>query len=164
MRQSPLATPNNLQKRQAHIMDIFYLTLSQMLTMFTFILVGYLLRKSNILPESAQSTLSKLETYFLGPALILYTWMNKCTPVTLRENSTLILYGLALVSVAVLLSYPLSRLFVRKAVTPELEYQRNIYKYAMVFANHGFLGNFLVLEIWGSEMFFKYSIFTKYNT
>lgn len=141
-------------------MEIFNLTLTQMLTMFIFILVGYLLRKAGILSESSQLTMSRLETYFFMPALNFYTWMTNCTAQTLKENAILILYGLVLILAAILLSYPLSRLFIRKADNAALDYQRCIYKYAMAFSNYGFLGNFIVLGVWGSEMFFKYSMFT----
>lgn len=141
-------------------MEIFQLTLDQMLTMFIFIIFGYLLRKTNILPESSSVTLSKLETYFLLPVLNFYAWMSNCTISTIKENSVLIFYGAGLILVAVAVSFPLSRLFVRKADTPALDYQRNIYKYALAFGNYGSMGNYIVLGIWGAEAFFRYSMFT----
>lgn len=141
-------------------MEVFQLTLSQMLTMFGFMVVGYLLRKTRILPENAHLTISRLETYFFVPALNLYNWMTNCSADSLMENAPLIVYGLVMVLCAVGLSYPLSRLFVRKTGTSEDEYRRNIYKYAMTFGNFGFMGNFIVLGIWGSEMLFRYSMFT----
>lgn len=141
-------------------MEIFFLTLTQMLKMFTFILVGYVLRKGKVLPRSSDLAMSRLETYFFVPALSLYSWMNNCTKDTLKDNSVLILYGLVIIAFAVVLAYFLCRLFVKKADTEELEYERNIYKYAMTFSNYGFMGNFIVLGIWGNEMFFKYSMFT----
>jgi len=141
-------------------MEIFQLTLTQMLTMFGFMMVGFWLRKSKILPENAYLTMSRLETYFFVPALNLFNWMTNCSADSLAENAPLILYGFFLTAVAVGLSYPLSRLFVRKTDTPEADYRRNIYKYAMTFGNFGFMGNFIVLGIWGSEMLFRYSMFT----
>ncbi|MBQ6876766.1 MAG: AEC family transporter [Lachnospiraceae bacterium] len=141
-------------------MEVFQLTLSQMLTMFIYIIVGYVLRKSKILPENAYLTMSRLETYFFVPALNLHNWMTNCTTSALKENSVLIVYGAVLIACAVGLAYLLCRLFVRKTDNPEEEYQRNIYKYAMTFGNYGFMGNFIVLGIWGSEMLFRYSMFT----
>ena len=138
-------------------MDVFFLTLNQMLTMFIFIAIGYLLRRTKILPETSYLTMSRLETYFFVPALTLITWMTNCTVNSLKENLVLILYGLVLILCAIFLAYPLSKLFVRNVENAELDYQRNIYKYAMTFGNYGFMGNFIVLGIWGSEMFFKYS-------
>ena len=116
-------------------MEVFQLTLNQMLTMFVYIIIGYVLRKSKILPENTYFTMSRLETYFFVPALNLYNWMTNCTTSALKENSMLIIYGAVMVACAVGLAYLLCRLFVRKADTPEAEYQRNIYKYAMTFGN-----------------------------
>lgn len=142
-------------------MQIFNLTLTQMLMMFTLILVGFILRKKSPLPDNSHTVMSKLETFVLAPALSLYNMMTKCNVKTFSENWTLILYGFIMILCAVALSYPLSRLFIRNfKASPELDYQRNVYKYAMTFGNFGFMGNFLVLSVWGSDFFYKYSLFT----
>ena len=141
-------------------MEIFLLTLNQMLLMFLLILVGIIVRKAKILPETATLTLSKLETYILVPALNFYNWSQKCTVSTLIENSKLILYGLALLLLAMGLAYPLSKLFVKNPSNDvELDYERNIYKYALTFGNYGYVGNFIVLNVWGQDAFFQYSMF-----
>ena len=142
-------------------MDIFFLTLSQMLMMFTFILAGFILRKTKILPEVSHLTMSRLETYIFVPALNITNWMKNCTPSTLKENSSLILYGLVIALVAIAAAYPLSGLFIKNySESAELDYKRNIYKYAMTFGNYGFMGNFIVLGVWGDEGLFKYMMFT----
>lgn len=54
----------------------------------------------------------------------------------------------------------MSKFFVRKnTASPELLYQRNIYKYALTFGNYGFMGNFIILGVWGNDFFYKYSLF-----
>lgn len=142
-------------------MDIFFTTLNQMLLMFLLIFVGILLRKNKILPNDTDTVLARLETYVLAPGLTFFSWAENCTPKSLIENAELILYGLILIVVAVLLSEPLSRLFVHDLWGSEKSvYERHIYKYAMTFGNYGFIGNFIVLNIWGSERFFQYSMFT----
>lgn len=141
-------------------MDIFFLTLKQMLMMFIFILAGFFLRKKMILAENAGTIMARMETYIFTPALSLYTMITKCNIKTFAENYTLILYGLAIVLAAIVVAYPLSSMFVRKnSKTPEGMYQRNIYKYAMTFGNYGFMGNFIVLGVWGNDMFYKYAMF-----
>jgi len=140
-------------------MEIFTLTLNQMLMMFTLILSGFLLRKARILPDSSDITMSRLETYIFVPALSLFNMMTNCTVETFKENSILILYGLVLIIVAVAVAHPLSKLFIRNTENAELDYQRNVYKYAMTFSNYGFMGNFVVLGIWGGEGLFKYQMF-----
>ena len=142
-------------------MEIFFRTLEQMLTMFLLIAVGYILRKAKILPEKADVAMAKLETYIFCPALAMYTQMTKCTVATFTQNAPLILYGTVMILGAIALSYPLSKLFVRDHKTcPEKAYQRNIYKYALTFGNFGFMGNFLALSVWGSDVFYQYSLFS----
>lgn len=142
-------------------MDVFYLTLKQMLTMLLLIAVGFVLRKKSILPDNAHVTMSKLETFIFVPALNLFAQMTKCTVKSFAENSALIIYGGVLVLLSIFLAYGLSRLFVRRATgDPESEYRRNVYKYAMTFGNFGFMGNYIVLGVLGDDMFFKYSLFT----
>lgn len=142
-------------------MEIFYLTLSQMLMMFTFILIGFILRKAKILPEASVTTMSRLETFVFVPALTLSNWMENCTVTTLKENYVHILYGLVIIIFSLIIAYPLSKLFVKNySDSMELDYKRSIYKYALTFGNFGFVGNFIVLGVWGSEGLFKYLMFT----
>lgn len=141
-------------------MDIFHLTLRQMLMMFTLIGAGFFLRKRKLIPESSGTTMARLETLVFTPALSLHNMLTKCTTQTFAKDWVLMLYGLLFVTGAILVSYPLSSLFVRKAgESPEKQYQKNIYKYSMTFANWGFMGNFLILGVWGEDLFYKYSLF-----
>ena len=54
-------------------MEIFKLTLSQMLMMFTLIAAGVLLRKAAVLNTHAGNIMARLETYVFVPALGLNT-------------------------------------------------------------------------------------------
>ena len=142
-------------------MEIFNLTLVQTASMFILIIAGFVLRKMNILPEGSDKILSKLETYLLCPALSLSNQIANCTLSTFTDNAPLMLYGLGFILVAIIISYPLSRPFAKGwKDSDEILYQRQIYKYALVFCNYGYVGNFLVLGIWGDEVFFRYSMFT----
>jgi len=142
-------------------MEIFSLTLSQMLMMFSLMAVGFLLRKLKILPENSDTVMSRLETYVFSPALTLSALIANCTVKTFAENSRLILYGGVIITVAIFLAYPLSALFVRNYKTDaKAAYTRNVYKYAMAFANWGFMGNYIMIGIFGDEMYFKYGMFT----
>ncbi len=139
-------------------MEIFNLTLSQMLMMFTLIAVGFILRKKCVLPDNAGTVLSKAETWIFVPALSLFNMINKCTVESFSKNWMLMLYGAVTVIAAIGLAYPLSALFFKKK--DRGSYQRNVYKYALTFGNYGFMGNFIVLGIWGNDMFYKYALFT----
>jgi len=138
-------------------MEVFRLTLSQMLMMFVLIAVGFFLRKKSILPDNAGTIFSKAETWIFVPALSLYSMITKCTVENFSKDWKLMLYGLLLVSAAILVAYPLSRLFFKKEARKT--YERQIYKYALTFGNFGFMGNFIIRGIWGDEGYYKYALF-----
>lgn len=143
-------------------MDIFYLTLKQMLLMFSLIMVGFILRKKKILPENSGTVMAKMETYIFCPAIYLYSQITGCEIQTFKENYLLLLYGLLITIGSIAVAYPLARIFIPKTSqsTPETSYKRCVYRYAMAFSNYGFMGNFIILGVWGPEMFYKYTLFT----
>ena len=59
--------------QKVKIMEIFKLTLSQMLMMFTLIAAGVLLRKAAVLNTHAGNIMARLETYVFVPPLGLNT-------------------------------------------------------------------------------------------
>ena len=140
-------------------MEIFLLALQQLMMMVFLMVVGYLLRKKNIVPENSGIVVSKLETFVFVPALSLINQLNHCTVETFTKNSFYILYGFIFIMMAVVIGCLLSRVFVRNCNSPDQEYQRNVYKYALTFSNYGFVGNFIILGIWGDEMLYKYTMF-----
>ncbi len=142
-------------------MNMFAPTLSQMLLMFSLILIGFFLKKKSILPDNAYVTMSKLETWVFVPAMNFSNMVKNFTVDNFSENSSLILYGAGMIVVALAIAQPLSALFIRKSKTsPELSYQRNIYRYAMTFGNYGFMGNFIIQGVWGDAMLSKFLMFT----
>lgn len=136
-------------------MDIFLLTLQQLMMMASLMVAGFLLRKKNIVPENTGVALSKLETYIFVPSLSIINQLNNCTVETFVNNSKLILYGAVIIAVAIPLGVLLSRVFVRQNA-----YTRNVYQYGLTFSNYGFIGNFIILGVWGDLMFYKYTMFT----
>ncbi len=141
-------------------MDVFFLTVKQMLMMFSLIFLGYFLRKRKILPEGSDVTMAKLETYIFVPALSFYTMLG-CNASSFAANLPLLWQGLIIIVSAALIAVLLSRLFVRNAgKSEEKRYLRNVFTYGLTFGNYGFMGNFIILEIWGQDVFLRYSIFT----
>lgn len=142
-------------------MEVFVLTVNQMLVIFIFMLIGYLLRKKNVVEENAYANLSKMEMFIFMPALNLSTQMTQCTVKNLKENANLILYGGITIISAVIIAGFLSKMFVPNyRENRDADYQRNIYRYAIAFANYGFIGNFLILSVFGTEVLFKYQMFS----
>ena len=114
----------------------FLATLNPMLMLFICIVVGFVLCKTKILPENAGKVMAKLETWVFCPALSFYTMAYYCTVDNIGTHATnIILSGLG-VALALAISLTLSRIFVRENV-----YERNVYKYALAFANSGYVGD-----------------------
>ena len=134
--------------------DVFKGTLSPMLTMFTCIIIGYILNKSEKVPENTATVLSKCESYFILPALSLSSFIKYCSVQSLMENYSLILYCVGVLAVAMIIGTVLSGLFSNDA------YIKNVYKYSLTIANYGFMGNAIVPMILGEEMLYKYLLFT----
>ena len=110
-------------------MAIFGTTINQMGFLFSFILIGYMLSKAKLIPDNAQTTLSKLENYLFIPALVLGTFIDNFTVSTLSTAWRLLLSSLGFATVVILLSIPASRLCSKD------KYERNIFLYGLVFSN-----------------------------
>lgn len=138
------------------MLDVFLATLSPMLVMFLCMLVGFVLNKTGLLPENAATTLSKLENYVFVPALVFSCFAEHCTVSSIQENYQVVLYSLLTLALALCMTIPLARIFVREG-----GYQRSIYQYALTFGNFGFMGNAIVPAILGGEEhLYKYLLFT----
>ena len=145
---------NHLEEKVCPV-EMFVPTLTQMLMMFVLIFVGFVLRRTRRLPENANVVMSRMELYAFTPALFLHSQMTKCTMENFSQHWPLMLQGLGVTLAGIALALPLSRLFVKKE-----GYTRFVYRYAMSFGNFGFMGNFIVLGVFGSDMFFLYGLFT----
>lgn len=135
-------------------MTTFLATLTPMLTLFFCIAVGYTLAKTKILPETAGKTLAKCETWIFCPALSFMTMIRFCTVDSLAVHGTNVLLSCVSVLTAMAIAIPLSRVFIR-----EKSAERGIYSYALAFANSGYMGDPIVLALFGEEALAYYKIF-----
>lgn len=142
-------------------MEIFEPVFNQMVTMFLLMALGFLLRKTKIIPENTGSILSKLMVYLFLPANLLNNQLIFCNLQSLSDNTDSVLVGAVLFIAALIMAYPASYLFIPRITGDETEdYTRSIYKYAIAMGNIGFAGNYIVQNVWGEEAFFKYTLFT----
>ena len=86
--------------------SVFTSTLTPLLTMFFCIVIGYALKKANLLPDNANVVLSKLETYVLLPAVNITSFMTYCNVQSLVAHRYLVLTSVILIAVAAGLSLP----------------------------------------------------------
>ncbi len=135
-------------------MNVFLATLNPMLTLFLCIAVGFVLYKCKILPEGSGAVIAKLETWVFCPALSFMTMLRFCTLATIRAHAINVLFGACCIALSVAIAIPLSCVFVKKK-SPE----RGIYRYALAVANAGYLGDPVVLSLFGEVALSYYKLF-----
>lgn len=136
------------------MLDAFLATLRPMLTLFLIIAIGFLLRKGNVLSAGSAEVIAKLETWVFCPALSFYTMVNYCTVSSLKTHALNVIVSLCGVGTAILIGILLSRIFVK-----ENSNERGIYCYAFAFANSGYMGDPIVLSLFGEEILSYYKLF-----
>ena len=135
-------------------MNIFFPAFQQMLFMFLFMILGYVLRKKKWIPDNSSSVLSKLENLIFMPCLVLNTFMTRCTVENLTEKMSFILYSIASLVIALALAVLLTPFFSQK------KEENGIYRYSFMVANIAFMGNAVVEGIFGDDVLFDYLMFT----
>lgn len=134
-------------------MELFEPVFNQMLFLFVFIVIGFILGRFSFLPDNANTTLSRLENIVLVPALILNTFIFQCNAETIKTVWKLLVMCVILMAVLI----PLS-LFFAKRIYKE-EYLRKIAAYGLTFSNFGFMG-FAIVDAVFPEIFLEYTMFT----
>lgn len=136
------------------MLEIFVSTLNPMLVLFFCIVIGYFLKVKKLLPSNSAYVMSNLENKIFVPALVISTFMKYCTTASLKEKYVLIIYCIIALAISLVFSYLIAGKF---AKTPM---HNAIYKYAITFANFGFMGNSIALSLFGDEGLFSYMLFT----
>ena len=133
-------------------MATFLATLTPMLTLFFCIAVGFVLFKTKILPGSTSQAIAKMETWIFCPALNFTTMAYFCTVDSIGEH----LINIILSSLGVLLAVGIS-IFLARFFVKEKGPERGVYHYALAFANSGYMGDPIVLALFGNVglAFFK---------
>ena len=126
-----------------------------MLYLFTCIAIGFALKKANCIPEGSGPVLAKLENWVLCPALSFMTTATYFKVDNLSLHGINILLSCIVAGFALALAILLSHVFVREAI-----YERGVYAYALMFGNFGFVGDPLVIALFGDEFFAYYKLFT----
>lgn len=135
-------------------MDVFNSTINQMLVLFTFMALGYFLNSKGIIPLNTSLAISRLETNVLVPCLVFNTFYKYCTIKNMSEKWLYIVYGVAITIVSIIIGTLLSKLFAKD------NYLQKIYTYSFAVANFSFMGNAVVLGVFGEDVLFDYMIFT----
>ncbi len=134
-------------------MEIFSTTMQQMLFLFTLILLGYILKKGNFIPDGTATALSKLENYLFIPALVLNTFIQNFTVSKLQTTGSIFLFSFVLLLIMIALSLVYVQFITRDA------YVRKICLYGLCFSNFSFMGNAIVGALF-PDVLFDYIVFT----
>ena len=135
-------------------MQVFSATLNQMFVLFTFMALGYFLNFKGILPLNTSMAISRLETNVLVPCLVFNTFYKYCTLENLSQKWSYLVYGAVVTLVSIVIGILLSKIFSKDS------FLRKIYTYSFAVANFSFMGNAVVLGIFGDEVLFDYMMFT----
>lgn len=124
-------------------MQVFTATLNQMLVLFIFMALGFFLNKKRLLPLDDSVVLSKLETYAFVPCLVFSVFYKYCTVENFKRKWTYMLYGAAVMAVSLPIGIVLAKFFAKDG------YLKKIYTYSFAVANFSFMGNAVVLGVFG---------------
>lgn len=145
---------NILKKRRIKKIMVFTTTLNQMLMFFSVMILGFILRRKNIVPENADVSLSKVLTMVVSPALLLKTFIANFNVETLLEKSYIFIWGIILLFILIFLGTALANLFA------DNRYIKYIYTYSFIIPNMGYMAQPLTLAVFGEEALFDLMIFS----
>lgn len=132
---------------------MFIPILTQMLILFAFIAIGFILSKTKVLPDNAATVLSKLENYVFVPALVMSTFIKNCTTDNIGNLWKIIVFSIILLVALLPITFIVAKLLCKE------DFLRKIAIYGLEFSNFGFMGNAVVKGVF-PELFFNYTVFT----
>ncbi len=135
------------------MIESFQITFSQILVLFTFIAIGYLLKKTGKVSRDFNQGLSTLLVYIFLPFLTFGNMAEHFKLRVLAEKSSLLLVATGMFLLFLAIAFIFSRVLTKNSAT------RDVYIYSFSFPNSGYFGNPLVLAIFGEWMLFDYIIF-----
>lgn len=134
-------------------MQLFSPILNQMIFLFAFLAIGYLLSKCKWIPEDSATVLSKLESMIFVPALSISTFIKYCTLDAILSVWKVFVAGVVLMAVVLPLSVCVAKLCFKD------DFRRRLAAYGVCFSNFVYMGNAIMISIF-PDIFFEYTIFT----
>lgn len=137
-------------------MNIFSSVLFQIAVLFSFILIGFILCRLNLIPKESSEVFSKLENKIFMPAVVINTFHTNCTIENIKSKWIFIVYSIAILVFCVVIALIVSRFLSKSA------YMQKIYRYSICVSNFGFVGTAMVSGIYGADSIelFDYLMFT----
>ncbi len=134
--------------------EVYLLTLQKSGVLLAYIALGYVLRRTKKLPDSADKVMSGLVTMLFCPAYSIATLAQTMRPENLGQNLRLLGLGAGVLAAVLLLAAVLGRSLGRTCL------ERRSVTYAMTFSNYGYFGYPLVAGVLGQAMLGNMMAFT----
>jgi predicted permease len=135
-------------------MTPFFATLTPLLTLFICIAAGFTVYKCKLLPDNAAKVMAVMETWVFCPALSFMTMVRFCTLDSIGEHLINIILATVGVTLSMTVAILLSRAFAKKGSA-----EQGIYAYGIAFANGGYMGDPVVLALFGDVVLAYYKLF-----
>ncbi|MBQ2957274.1 MAG: AEC family transporter [Clostridia bacterium] len=131
---------------------VFQITLQQMVILFLFMAVGFMMMKKKMIPENAASVLSKLLVTAFLPAMVFKTFATNLNPDNVMGKLPLFLISAVNVTLSCLVAMLISRPLTNDRMT------RNIYIYSLTVPNMGYMGYPIVGAVLGEMMLLDFMV------
>lgn len=125
----------------------------QVVILFTFIIIGYILSKKKIINCEHSKLLSALVVYIFLPSKVFKTFSVNFTSEYITKNYSLLVISLIVLAAVLTMAHFVSKLF------SDDPYKRNVYKYMLIVPNFGYFGYALAEMLYGSEFLLDVIVF-----
>ena len=125
----------------------------QVLKLFVFLLLGFVLTRKKILPEQTPLAFSKFLIWMCIPALSFKTFSANFTLDILRSSGALFMLTAAMLAASYLVGMLTGRFFSKDG------YVRNVITYSVTVPNTGYFGNVLIIAVLGDLWQMKFQFF-----
>lgn len=127
--------------------------INQIIVIFSLIIIGYIVRKLDIVSEVVNREISRFVLYVSMPAFLLSSMNFKFSVEILKESGILVLISFCVYGVSILISKFYSKVMGNESAA------RAVIEYVIVFSNCGFMGYPVVSQIFGEKGLFYAAIY-----
>ena len=120
----------------------------KLVTLFIYVILGYILRRRKILSEVFCDGISRFLMTVTLPCLILTTFETEYTAERLIQAGQIYVLSMIFLGVSIVLGYLSARIF---RISPEA---KSVWIYAVAFPNHAFMGWPVMSAVFGSDAIF----------
>ena len=132
--------------------ESFTITFSQVFVLFVYIAIGFSFKKTGKIPDKFNKGISNLLVYIFLPFLIFGSMADNFKIDVLKDKIDLLIISTGMLCAFLVIAFIFSRILSKKRET------RDVYMYSFTFPNSGYIGNPLVLGIFGELMLFDFMI------